>query len=151
MNLEALGSVTEEFGDPVVEIDRDDWFAAAGRAQAEGLTYLDMLTAVDDGDVFTVVAYLWSTSAVAGVLLRTTVPRGDPTLASITPLFPGADWHERESAEMYGLTFAGHPRPGPLLLPDPVTGGAGVVHPLRKDTVLARRVETPWPGAADPT
>ncbi|HEY5335933.1 MAG TPA: NADH-quinone oxidoreductase subunit C [Mycobacteriales bacterium] len=150
MNLAAIGVVGEEFGDPVVDVDRDDWLDAVQRARATGLTYLDMLTAVDDGDVFTVVTYLWSTADRAGVLLRTTVPRSDPTLASITPLFAGADWHERETAEMYGLTFAGHPRPGPLLLPDPVDASSEV-HPLRKENVLTRRVETPWPGAADLT
>jgi NADH-quinone oxidoreductase subunit C len=142
--------VTVEFGDPVVDVDREDWLAAAQRAQSEGLTYLDMLTAVDDGDVFTVVAYLWSPPDRGGLLLRTTVPRERPNLASITPLFPGADWHERETAEMYGLTFAGHPRPGPLLLPDPVDA-SGDAHPLRKEHLLVRRTETTWPGAADLT
>lgn len=150
MNLAAVGPVSEEFGDPVVDVDRDDWLAAVRRARATGLTYLDMLTAVDDGDVFTVVAYLWSSADRAGVLLRTTVPRSDPALASITPLFPGADWHERETAEMYGLAFVGHPRPGPLLLPDPV-GASSAVHPLRKENALVRRAEAPWPGSADLT
>jgi NADH-quinone oxidoreductase subunit C len=99
-----------------------------------------MLTAVDDDEVFTVVAYLWSAAARAGVLLRTAVPRDAPTLASITPLFAGADWHERETTEMYGVTFAGHPNPGPLLLPD------ASFHPLRKDHPLDRRAE-PSPDA----
>lgn len=148
MNLTAVGAVTAEFGDPVVDVDRDDWPAAVQRARAEGLTYLDMLTAVDDGAVFTVVAYLWSIPERAGALVRTTVPRDDPTLASITPSFAGADWHERETAEMYGLTFVGHPRPGPLLLPDPV-GASSDAHPLRKENVLVRRTEIPWPGSAD--
>lgn len=149
MNLEALGAVTEEFGDPVVDVERDGWRAAAERACDEGLTYFDMLTAVDDGEAFTVVTYLWSPARRAGVLLRTTVGRDEATLASITPVFPGADWHERETAEMYGITFEGHPRPGPLLLPDPATADA-VAHPLRKETALVRRDPSGWPGAAGP-
>ncbi|MGH3745079.1 MAG: NADH-quinone oxidoreductase subunit C [Mycobacteriales bacterium] len=149
MNLVALGDVTEEFGDRVVDVPRADWRTAATRARDDGLTYFDMLTAVDDGDVFTLVAYLWSPSESEGVLLRSAVPRAEPTVASITPVFAGADWHERETAEMYGLTFAGHPRPGPLLLPDPVAA-TGPVNPLRKDSALTRRTETPWPGDAGP-
>ncbi|HEX7354605.1 MAG TPA: NADH-quinone oxidoreductase subunit C [Mycobacteriales bacterium] len=149
MNLAGVGTVTDEFGAVVVEVPRDGWLAAVTRARAAGLTYFDMLTAVDDGDVFTVVAYLWSPGDRDGALLRTTVPRDDPVLASVTPVFAGADWHERETAEMYGLSFAGHPRPGPLLLPDPV-GAAGSAHPLRKDTPLRRREDIPWPGSVEP-
>lgn len=149
MNLAALGTATVEFGDDVVDVGRSDWLAAVTRAREDGLSYFDMLTAVDDGDVFTVVAYLWSPRERAGALLRTAVPHDDPTLASVTPVFAGADWHERETAEMYGLTFAGHPRPGPLLLPDPAAG-VGPVHPLRKDRPLLRRADTPWPGAGGP-
>jgi NADH-quinone oxidoreductase subunit C len=99
-----------------------------------------MLTAVDDGETFTVVCYLWSTAGHRGLLLRTAIPRAAPTLASITPLFAGADWHERETAEMYGITFDGHPNPAPLLLPD------AAFHPLRKDEVLPRRAAIPESG-----
>lgn len=148
MNLALLGVPGVEFGDPVVDVDRADWGRAAARARAEGLTYFDMLTAVDDGETFTVVAYLWSPAERAGVLLRTAVLRADATLDSITPVFPGADWHERETAEMYGITFAGHPDPGPLLLPDPTTSTDP--YPLRKEHVLRRREETEWPGDRGP-
>lgn len=148
MNLAVLGVPTVEFGDPVVDVDRGGWCAAAERARAEGLTYFDMLTAVDDGETFSVVAYLWAPAERAGALLRTTVPRAEATLPSITPVFPGADWHERETAEMFGITFDGHPDPGPLLLPDPATSADP--YPLRKEHVLRRRERTPWPGERGP-
>ncbi|MDQ1647706.1 MAG: hypothetical protein QOJ50_3890, partial [Cryptosporangiaceae bacterium] len=78
-------------------------------------------------------------------LVRTSVPNGDPRLPTITAVFPGADWHERETAEMFGIEFAGHPNPVKLLLPDQFDG-----HPLRKDFVLAARVAKTWPGAKEP-
>ena len=59
-------------------------------------------------------------------------------------MFVGANWHEREVAEMYGIDFAGHPDQRKLYLP---TGFEG--YPLRKDfPLLARRIK-PWPGIVD--
>ncbi len=136
-----------EFGDAVVTVPAEWWAAAVEFARDRlGLTYLDMLTGTDDGETLGVVAYLWSPGRREGLLLRTQVPTAAPLLTSITPLLPGADWHERETAEMLGVVFVGHPRPGPLLLPDPPPGAPS--HPLRKDAPLTRRLETPWPGAA---
>ena len=77
--------------------------------------------------------------------LRTRVPRADPRLGSLIEVFPGAGWHERETYEMFGVEFDGHPHLVPLLLPDGFTG-----HPLRKDFVLAARVAKEWPGAKEP-
>ena len=79
------------------------------------------------------------------MLVRTRVPTEGPSLPSATTLWPGAAWHERETAEMFGVVFDGHPDLRPLLLRE-VTDPA----PLRKATALAARVETKWPGAADP-
>lgn len=136
-----------EFGDPVATVPAAQWAPAARAGRdALGLTYLDMLTGVDEGETLRVVAYLWSVGRGEGLLLRTSVPADDAVLDSITPLFAGANWHERETTEMFGVTFAGHPAPGPLLLPDPPP----VPTPLRKDTVLVRREQTPWPGSLDP-
>src|SRR3972149_3832062 len=73
-------------------------------------------------------------------VLRTA--KEDPRLASVTPIWKGADWHEREAAEMFGLVFEGHPNPVPLLLPEDMTDH----HPLRKDSPLAEIEE--WQGEA---
>jgi len=108
-------------------IPREEWTQQVAAARAEGFTFFDMLTAVDDGDGFTVVCCLCRGGEQR--LLTTSVPRDDPWLDSVTPLYAGADWHERETAEMYGIAFPGHPNPGPLLLPDPPP----VPTPLRKD------------------
>jgi NADH-quinone oxidoreductase subunit C len=73
------------------------------------------------------------------------VSREDAALASIVGVYPGAAWHERETYEMFGVDFPGHPGLTPLLLPPEFEG-----HPLRKDFVLASRVAKPWPGAKEP-
>src|SRR5208283_380329 len=61
------------------------------------------------------------------------------SLDSVTPIWPTANWHERETAEMFGMTFNNHPDPRKLLLPNEWT-----VHPLRKDFPLyGTEEETP--------
>jgi len=58
---------------------------------------------------------------------------------SVVAVWPTADWHERETAEMFGISFGGHPDPRKLLLPDEWT-----CHPLRKDFSLdGSEEETP--------
>jgi NADH-quinone oxidoreductase subunit C len=123
-----------------------DWTAAMGTAEADGFRYFDLMSVVDEADgTLTVVVHLWSLAARRHRFLRTSVPSNDPRLPSIAAIFPGAAWHEREAAEMFGLTFSGAPDTRPLLLPD---GFAG--HPLRKDFPLASRAVAEWPGAHEP-
>jgi NADH-quinone oxidoreductase subunit C len=62
------------------------------------------------------------------VTLRASVPRSNPELATVCAIYPGAEWHEREAADFFGIIFAGHPDPTPLLLPEDAD-----FHPLRKD------------------
>jgi NADH-quinone oxidoreductase subunit C len=63
---------------------------------------------------------------------------------SWVPVYPGADWHERECWEMFGISFDGHPALRHLYLPSEFEG-----HPLRKDYALLSRVVKPWPGLVD--
>ena len=62
--------------------------------------------------------------------MRVILPRDSPAIDSITELWGGADWHEREAYDLMGIYFIGHPNLKRVLLPD---GFAG--HPLRKDYV----------------
>ena len=62
------------------------------------------------------------------VVVRTRVPRANPEVPTIANVFPGANWHERETHDFFGITFAGHPDLSPILLPEDAT-----YHPLRKD------------------
>ncbi|MET8682271.1 NADH-quinone oxidoreductase subunit C [Streptomyces sp. NPDC004647] len=84
-------------------------------------------------------------SAPRRLLVRTTVPHDAPALPTASGVYAGADWHERETHEMFGVDFTGHPHLVPLLLPEGFEG-----HPLRKDFVLAARVVKAWPGAKEP-
>lgn len=59
--------------------------------------------------------------------LRVLVPHHEPSVPSIAHLYGGAEWHERELNDFYGVIFDGNPNPSPLLLPE-----AGVTAPLRK-------------------
>ena len=78
------------------------------------------------------------------VHFSTSLSKGEPSIATITGVFPGAGWHEREAAEMFGIAFEGHPDPGPLYLPDGFIG-----NPLRKSYPLLSREVKPWPGKVD--
>jgi NADH-quinone oxidoreductase subunit C len=62
------------------------------------------------------------------VVVRTRVPRATPELPTISPVFPGANWHERETHDFFGIRFTGHPNLKPFLLPEDAD-----FHPLRKD------------------
>jgi len=112
---------------------REQVLAAVG----QGYDVLDWLSASDDP--LTVTACLVSSERPSDMrLLSALAP-----VESIADIFASAGWHERETAEMFGITF-GHGTTEPLLLPP------GAAPPLRKQTPLSARVDQPWPGAIDP-
>lgn len=75
------------------------------------------------------------------VTVRCSVPRDNPRVRSAAHVYGGANWHEREAAELFGIAFSGHPDPYRLLLPDFFEG-----YPMRKDFNLEARDAKPWPG-----
>ncbi len=140
----------DSFGPAAVDVPADAWLAAHEVLRdAVGLTFFDFLTASDElTDGFRVVSHLadfWGGSHVDHLLVRTLIPRDKPVLPTLSDLYAGANWHERETFEMFGITFENHPNLIPLLLPDGFEG-----NPLRKEFVLASRVAKPWPGAKEP-
>jgi NADH-quinone oxidoreductase subunit C len=142
------GATAEEsYGLLTVDVPADDWVAALRHARDSlRCTFFDWLTAVDElDDGFSVVAHVWSPAERQHLLIRTRVPRAEPRLATATGVYRGANWHERETYEMFGVRFEGHPNLVPLLLPEEFEG-----HPLRKEFVLAARAAKPWPGAKEP-
>lgn len=62
------------------------------------------------------------------VVIRTRVPRETPEVPTISHVYPGANWHERETHDFFGIKFSGHPDLSPLLLPEDAD-----FHPLKKD------------------
>ncbi|MFG2768171.1 NADH-quinone oxidoreductase subunit C [Streptomyces rubiginosohelvolus] len=152
-------AVTDVFGDGAtaesaydlltVDVPAADWLTALRTARDElGCTYFDWLSAVDEPGVgFRVCAHVAAlgTGSVRRLMVRTTVPHDAAVLPSAIDVYAGAAWHERETHEMFGVAFDGHPHLVPLLLPEGFEG-----HPLRKDFVLAARVAKAWPGAKEP-
>ncbi|SDS92804.1 NADH-quinone oxidoreductase subunit C [Microlunatus soli] len=136
---------------PAEDLLRDvapaDWHGAVAEAEQQGFGYFDWLGAVDQigrTDTFAVLVRLIDLSPGGAIRLRTEVPRAAPQLTSIADIFAGAGWHERESAELFAITFTGGDDRR-LLLPDDYVGA-----PLRKDTVLAARAGVDWPGTKEP-
>ena len=146
-----LGSVVE-FGTFTLKVAPEGWVEAARLARDEPqLAYdlFDSLFGIDAREEgFDVVAVLYSTSTGNRLVLRTRVPGGrdDPRLASMTEVYRGANWMERETWDMFGVVFDGHPGLEPRILTvDNFEGW-----PLRKDFHLASRAAKPWPGVKEP-
>ncbi len=93
---------------------------------------------------FQVFAHVQSTSRHWGLTLKVDVDEEGLLAESWVPVYAGADWHERECWEMFGIVFDGHPALRHLYLPSEFEG-----HPLRKDFALLSRVVKPWPGLVD--
>ncbi|MBV8982850.1 MAG: NADH-quinone oxidoreductase subunit C [Acidimicrobiia bacterium] len=102
-------------------------------------------TGVAGGETrFQVFARLHSPQRKLGVTLKADLDDESPQVASIHDIFFGAEWHERETWEMYGFVFEGHPDLRHIYLPGEFEG-----FPLRKDFPLLAREVKPWPGLVD--
>lgn len=102
-------------------------------------------TGVGGGDTrFQVFCRLYDVDRKIGITLKADLDDTTPTVDSITPIYRGAEWHERECWEMFGFDFAGHPGLRHLYLPTEFEG-----FPLRKDFPLLSRAVKPWPGLVD--
>ena len=119
---------------PVIRFLRDE----------QGFDFLADVTAVDwssnTSPRFTVVYHLYSTTQHGYV--RVTADCADdqaPAMASLTPFWPAANWHEREAYDMFGITFTGHPDLRRILMWEGYP-----YHPLRKEFPLAG-FDTPLP------
>lgn len=128
----------------VVSVTPEDWWEACASfatADAEGRsTAVDWLTAIDRGASVDVLVCLVAPGSGDCSIISCRLDGESPRIASLVDLFPGADWHERETAEMFGIEFVGRQATEPLLL------RRGDHAPLRKSSPLEARLETPWPG-----
>ncbi|MDH6124363.1 NADH-quinone oxidoreductase subunit C [Kitasatospora sp. GP82] len=132
-----------------VDVPAEHWIEALTAARdGLGLGFFDWLSAVDElAEGFSVAAHLAAPGepGVRHLVVRTRIPREGAVLPTAVEVYAGAAWHERETHEMFGIDFTGHPHLVTLLLPDGFEG-----HPLRKEFVLAARVAKDWPGAKEP-
>ena len=101
---------------------------------------------VTGGDTrFQLLARLENTATGVGITLKADVPDDDLRAPTWVDLYAGAQWHEREAWEMFGIEFTGNPKGlEHLYLP-----GAFEGFPLRKDFPLLARMVKPWPGLVD--
>lgn len=86
------------------------------------------LCGVDRQEHLEVVYHLCSTIRKTKITVKVKLSRTVPKIPSLYPVYKGTDWHERETAEMFGIVFEGHPDPRHLLLLEDFQG-----YPLRKD------------------
>jgi NADH-quinone oxidoreductase subunit C len=108
--------------------------------------FFDYLCGVDEEAAgIGIVLHVYSTRHHHHVQLRTVVPREGGGVPTVSDLWFGANWHERETAELFGVGFEGHPNLAKLLLPEEFEG-----YPLRKEFALLSREAKPWPGAKEP-
>jgi NADH-quinone oxidoreductase subunit C len=140
-------------------VSKDRWIDALTKARDDlGLIFFSWLSAID-----------WSNEVEVGdppteevderleilctvgdlgdgrrITLSTELPKDNPTIESATGVYRGANWHERETFEMFGIGFSGHPDLKKLYLVEDFEG-----NPLRKSFPLLSREVKPWPGTVD--
>jgi len=90
--------------------------------------HLSLITAVDWIDNFELVYHITSYPNYCTVEVKVTVPKDDPKVQSVSGIWGGANWHEREAYDMMGIAFEGHPDHRRILLPQDYK-----YYPLRKD------------------
>ena len=157
-----------------VRVDRSVWRKTAEVLRSAGFDYFCFLSAIDwmpspygrgeddpteppperptevvqgyaGGETrFQMLARLTDTRRHLGVTIKCDVPSEDLVMDTWVQVFAGANWHERETHEMFGIGFAGHPDLRNMYLPGDFEG-----YPMRKDFPLLARMVKPWPGIVD--
>jgi NADH:ubiquinone oxidoreductase subunit C len=135
---------TQGARDVILIIGRDDAHAVlevAKNDESLAFDFLRNLCGVDyEEQGIEVVYHLFSYKHRHNVTIRAKLPADDLRIPTASDLWRGADWHEREARDMFGIMFDGHPNLVPILLPEDMLDH----HPLRKDNPLAPLEE--WQG-----
>ena len=128
-------ATTDEKSSPkAILIPAQDLMKVCSELHQNPDTYFDMLscvTGIDNGvqaNTMEVVYNLYSIPFNAHLMLKVLLPRENPVVDSVTSIWRTADWHERETYDMLGINFTGHPDLRRILLPADWEG-----FPLRKD------------------
>lgn len=118
----------------VVQLTREHLQQASQALKDQGF-YLEFMTALDVEEGF-VLTYLFSSwREKERIVLRVLLDHDAPEVPSLASIHPGADWHERECRDFFGILFIGHLCNDPLLLPVDVQ-----THPLRKKAGMRKSV-----------
>lgn len=133
-NARAVADVSEFRGETTVLVPREHLLGAVEFLATErslAFSFLSDITCVDRFPLeprFEVNYHLLSIDRRDRLRLKVKLPGSDPVVHSVTPLWPGANWHERENFDLFGVRFEGHPDLRRILMPEDWEG-----HPLRKD------------------
>ena len=130
-NANALTDAKFDRSELTLTIDKASIRNAAATLLAAGYNAFQDVTAVDwypSVSRFQVVYHACSHKYKEVVRLRVLVDEADPTVDSICPVWPGANYYEREVFDLFGIRFDGHPNLRRIMMPDEWVG-----HPLRKD------------------
>ncbi len=122
----------DSHGQTVARVPSDIWYEFAAAVKDAGFEFCSDVTAVDwlrqREHRYEVVANVLSIAQGLRLRMITELGREDPTVASLTPIWLGAGFAEREAYDLFGIVFEGHPDLTRILMPDDWEG-----HPLRKD------------------
>ena len=130
-NADALIDAKFDFNELTLTIAADQIVAALAAVQAAGYNFFEDMTAVDWFPLaprFQLSYHILSHGFKEYIRLRVMLDEADPSVESITTLWPAANFYEREVFDLFGIRFEGHPNLRRILLPDEFQG-----HPLRKD------------------
>ena len=130
-NPEALTDAKFEFAELTLTVDPTTIRAACSAVKDAGYNFFEDMTAVDwfpASPRFQLSYHILSHPFKERIRLRAFLDESDPSIDSITPVWPGANFYEREVFDLFGIRFADHPDLRRILLPDDWKG-----HPLRKD------------------
>ncbi|HEY1802975.1 MAG TPA: NADH-quinone oxidoreductase subunit C [Terracidiphilus sp.] len=134
-NSDAFTDARFDFGELTLTVAPSEIRAACAAVQAAGYNFFEDMTAVDwfpASPRFQLSYHILSHKFLERIRLRTMLgepdPATQPTIDSITPVWAGANYYEREVFDLFGIRFAGHPDLRRIMMPDDWKG-----YPLRKD------------------
>ena len=129
---DSIGDVTLYAGETTVHVDRAAIFAVCQWLRDKaGFDYMADMASVDrftETDRFEVVYNLLNLSQKKRLRLKVRLDEDDAVVPTVTPIWPGANWHEREAWDMMGIRFDGHPDHRRIYMPEDFE-----YHPLRKE------------------
>jgi NADH-quinone oxidoreductase subunit C len=173
LGTSVVDSLVKPNDDMWIRVSADAWVTTGETLKSLGYTYFCFISAIDwmpspfgkgeedpsdpiersttikqgytGGDTrFQVLARLVQPFSTLGINIKVDVDDNAMAIDSWVQVFAGANWHERETHEMFGIGFNGHPDLRNMYLPTDFEG-----HPLRKDFPLLARHVKPWPGIVD--
>ena len=113
---------------PLAPVKKEDLLKVAAKVKEMGFDHLSVITGIDYVDRFEVIYNFFSYGKKENLVLKVILDHEAPEVESLASLWKGADWLERETYDLVGIRFTGHPNLKRILLPEGWKG-----HPLRKD------------------